>query len=305
MKIVVLGAGAIGSVFGGLLSRAGVDVILVDVWEEAVRAINNDGLHLQDKQGEVQTVRVRAATDPSEVGPVDLVLVLVKAYDTEVAVRNALPMVGADTVVLTLQNGWGSAPRIAGVVGEEKVLVGVTYNSATVLGPGRVQHTARGPTFLGELAGKLTPRLTRIVETFNAAGLETTATPRVLQEVWSKLAVNACTLPTSALVRCHAGQLVEHQGILKLMQGLLRETVAVARAERAVLDYRERWETITRAVKAAATAKASMLQDMEKHRRTEIDVVNGAIVAGAQRHNLPAPYNQAMVWLIRSIEETF
>ena len=99
--------------------------------------------------------------------------------------------------------------------------------------------------------------------------------------------MNACTLPTSALVRCHAGQLVEHQGILKLMQGLLRETVAVARAERAVLDYRERWETITRAVKASATAKASMLQDMEKHRRTEIDVVNGAIVAGAQRHTCP------------------
>ena len=128
-------------------------MILVDVWEEAVRAINNDGLHLQDKQGEVQTVRVRAATDPSEVGPVDLVLVLVKAYDTEVAVRNALPMVGADTVVLTLQNGWGSAPRIAGVVGEEKVLVGVTYNSATVLGPGRVQHTARGPPSLASSQG--------------------------------------------------------------------------------------------------------------------------------------------------------
>jgi 2-dehydropantoate 2-reductase len=302
MKIAIVGAGAMGGVFGAHLTRGGNDVTLVDVVAETVDALNRGGLRLQDKSGEVATVPVRATTDPADVGPADVVVVFVKCYHTEAAVRAAEPMLREDTVVLSLQNGWGNAPRIQAIVGEERVLAGVTYNSGTVLGPGHVHHAGRGVTFMGELNGGLTDRLARIVETFNASGLETVASPNVLKEIWSKLALNVCTLPTSAILRFYAGQLVEHEGTLELMRALLRETVAVANAQEIGLDEAERWEAITGLLSRAQGAKASMLQDVENGRRTEIDVVNGAIVDAGRRLGIPTPHNETMVWLVRSIE---
>jgi 2-dehydropantoate 2-reductase len=292
-------------VFGGMLAQGGQEVTLIDVWREAVEAINAHGLRVEDRAGEVRTARVPATTDPADVGPVDLVLVFVKCYHTEEAVRRAAPLLGPGTAVLSLQNGWGNAPRIAAVVGAERVLVGVTYHSATVLGPGRVQHAGRGMTFVGELDGSMSDRLRRLAEAFSAAGIELTTTPEVIREIWSKLALNVCTLPTSALLRFYAGQLIEHEGTLNLMRGLLREAVAVARAQEIALDEEERWTAITGLLQRASGAKASMLQDVEKGSRTEIDVVNGAIVDAGRRLGIPTPYNDAMLWLVRSLEETF
>ena len=305
MKIAILGAGAMGSVFGAHLTRGGNDVTLIDVVRETVEALNARGLRLEDKTGEATTVPVRAGADPREVGPPELVIVFVKCYHTEAAVRAAEPLLREDTVVLSLQNGWGNAPRIQAVAGAERVLAGVTYHSATVLGPGHVQHAGRGHTFIGELDGGMSERLARVAETFNAAGIETTASPTILREIWSKLALNVCTLPTSAMLRFYAGQLIEHEGTLSLMRALLRETVAVANAQDIGLDETERWEAITGLLSRAQGAKASMLQDVENGRLTEIDVVNGAIVEAGRRLGIPTPHNETMVWLVKSLEETF
>jgi 2-dehydropantoate 2-reductase len=306
MKIAVIGgAGAMGSIFGGMLAEGGVEVVLLDVSWEAVDAINTQGLQITNKAGETRTIKVRAETDPAKIGPVDLALVFVKCYHTENAVLSAAPLIGEQTIVLTLQNGWGNAPRIAGVVGQERVMAGVTYHSATVLGPGHVQHTGQGMIFIGELNGELSERLKRVADTFNAAGIETTPSDNVLLTIWSKLALNVCTLPTSALLRFYAGQLIQHEGTLDLMRALLQETVAVANAQAIALDFNERWDSIIGLLSQATGAKASMLQDVENHRRTEIDVINGAIVEAGRRLNIPTPYNQAMVWLVKSLEETF
>jgi 2-dehydropantoate 2-reductase len=305
VKIAVLGAGAMGSMFGGLLARAGEDVILVDVWQEGVEAVNRSGLKIEDKAGEVQTVPVRATTEPAAAGPVELLLVFVKCYHTETAVRGAAPMIGPDTAVLSLQNGWGNAPRIAALVGEERVLVGVTYHSATMVGPGHVHQAGVGMTFMGELDGRESQRLAGIAAVFNAAGIETTPTAAVMKEIWSKLALNVCTLPASALLRFKAHEMVEHEGTLALMRGLLNEAVAVAQAQRIPLDLEERCEAITGLLRRAVGGKSSMLQDVEKRRQTEIEVVNGAIVEAGQRLGIPTPYNETMVWMVRALEETF
>ena len=301
MKIAVIGAGAMGSVVGGLLARAGNDVTLVDVWKEAVEAINAKGLRIND-----DVVKVRATDKPADVGNVDLVLVFVKCYHTEAAVKNALPLIGPDTTVLSLQNGWGNGPRIAKIVGEEKLLIGVCYHSATVAGPGHVLHVGKGMTFIGELNGKISKRLTDVAETFKQAGMEVTATQEVLKEIWSKLALNVCTLPTSALLRFYAPQLVQHEPMLDLMKELLQEVIAVARAQKIALEFNERWGAITGLLRRCApTAKSSMFQDVEKSRRTEIDVINGAIVEAGERLNIPVPYNRAMVYMVKSLEGTF
>jgi len=301
MKIAIIGAGAMGSVIGGLLAKAGNEVTLVDVWREAVEAINTKGLRIND-----DVVKVRATDKPADIGVVELVLVFVKCYHTDAAVRNALSLIGPDTVVLSLQNGWGNGPRIAKIVGEEKLLIGVCYHSATVAGPGHVLHVGKGMTFMGELNGKLSQRLTQIAETFQQAGIEVTPTSEVLKEIWSKLALNVCTLPTSALLRFYAPQLVQHEPMLELMKDLLQEVIAVARAQKIPLDFNERWGAITGLLRRCApTAKSSMFQDVEKSRQTEIDVINGAIVEGGERLNIPVPYNRAMVSMIKSLEGTF
>jgi len=306
MKVAVLGGGgAMGGLFGGWLADAGHEVSLIDVSAAAVEAVNANGLTIEERDGSRRHVRVRASGDPAAVGPVDLIVNFVKCYHTEAAVRSAVPMVGPETAILSLQNGWGNAPRIASVVGEERVLLGLTYHSATLVAPGHVKHPALGMTFMGDLDGQVTPRLQRTVEAFRGAGFETTLSTSILNEIWKKLALNVCTLPTAALMRFQAHELMEHEGMVETMRALLREVVAVATAQGIDLDFQERWEAISGLLRRAVGARASMLQDVEARRRTEIDVINGAIVEAGRRHGIPTPHNDTMVWLVRSLEETF
>ncbi|TPI40084.1 2-dehydropantoate 2-reductase [Mesorhizobium sp. B3-1-6] len=301
MRIAILGGGgAMGGIFGGYLARAGNDVTLIDVSKPAVAAINDNGLTIEEKDGTQPIIRVPASTEPSKVGPVDLIINFVKCYHTDAAVRAAAPMISGDTAVLSLQNGWGNAPRIAGIVGEDKVLVGLTYHGGTLLGPGRVKHPGVGMTYIGELSGKTTPRLDKVIETFRAAQIETTKSERILDEVWKKLALNACTLPVAGLLHFMSHELVAFDGTKSLMAAILKEVVAVANAQGISLDYDERWAAITGLLEKAVGGKASMLQDVEARRQTEIEVINGAIVDAGKRIGVATPVNDTMVWMIQA-----
>ena len=306
MRIAVLGGGgAMGGIFGGALSEAGEEVVLIDVAEAAVDAINQHGLQIDRKDGSSVNVRLRASSKPDSVGPVDLIINFVKCYHTEAAIRAAAPLLGPDTAILTLQNGWGNADRIAALVGRERVLVGLTYNSGTLLAPGRVRHSGIGATYVGELDGRSTPRLEAAVAALRKAGIDTTLSARIVEEIWNKLALNVCTLPTAALLRFPAHQLIQHDGTNALMRALLAEVVAVAAAQNIALDAGERWQAIVKLLEQAIGARASMLQDVEACRQTEIDVVNGAIVDAGRRYAIATPYNEAMVWMVKSLQETF
>lgn len=306
MKIAVLGGGgAMGGMFGGYLARAGEDVALIDVSVEAIDAINAHGLVVEAKDGSVATIPVRASSNPGEIGPVDLIVNFVKCYSTEAAIRAAAPLIGDSTAILTLQNGWGNADRIAAVVGKSRVMVGLTYNSGTLLAPGRIKHSGIGLTVVGELDGTASPRLEAAVAAFARAGIETTASPRIVDEIWKKLALNVCTLPTAALLRFPAHELIQHREMLDLMRGLLAEVAAVARPQGINLDEAERWAAIAALLEKAVGARASMLQDVEAGRRTEIDVVNGAIVEAGRRHSVATPLNDAMVWMVKSLQAKY
>src|SRR6478672_2875561 len=180
MKTVILGAGAMGSVIGGTLARAGNDVVLVDVAKEIVDAIEKSGLMIEDKAGQKATVKIKATSDPSQVGVADLVIVFVKCYQTETAVRQAAPMLGPSTIVLSLQNGWGNAALIGKLTGPERLLVGVSYHSAGLLAPGHVLHAGQGPTYLGELDSPLSQRVTAVTDLFGSAGIGVTPSGNVL-----------------------------------------------------------------------------------------------------------------------------
>jgi 2-dehydropantoate 2-reductase len=306
MKTVILGAGAMGSALGGALAKAGNEVVLVDVAKETIDAVNSRGLIVQDKTGHQETVKIPATDQPASVGSADLVVVFVKCYHTEGAVRSVTPIIGPTTTILSLQNGWGNGPTIGKVVGLEKVLLGVSYHSATLLGPGHVLHAGQGNTFIGELDGTFSERLTAVAKVFNAAGINVTPTDSVLKEIWSKLALNAVTLPTSAAIQLTAERLLDAEEMQQLMKGILKEVVAVAQAQKIALEFDERWQAISGLLgKLAANTKGSMLQDVERKRRTEIDVINGAVVEAGKRLGIPTPYNTAMFWLIKALERSF
>ena len=168
-----------------------------------------------------------------------------------------------------------------------------------------MKHPGVGATYVGELTNTVTPRVTRIAECFRKAGFETHVSERILDEVWKKLALNCCTLPTSGLLRFLSPELVAYKGAETVMAGIPREVVEVAKAKGIALDYDERWAAITGLLEKAVGGKASMLQDVEAGRRTEIEVINGAVVEAGVRHGVPTPVNQTTTTLISALQAKY
>jgi 2-dehydropantoate 2-reductase len=301
MRAAVVGAGAMGSIFGARLAEAGVETILVDVAKPLVEKIDADGVTVVRGEEET-TTRVPATSDPASAGVADLVVFFVKCYHTASAVEAARPLVGADTVVASLQNGWGNGDVLASVFDPRQVVVGVTYNSGTVLGLGRVAHPGVGPTYAGPFDGGSTAGAERLAEALTRGGLEAHVTAEIRPEIWKKLILNAATLPTAALTGMNAGALTAHEAMHELVSDTAREATAVARALGYEIDAGERVDYIHTLLDRAGPTKASMLQDFEVGRRTEIDVINGAVVRAADETETPAPLNRTFVALVKGWE---
>ena len=300
MKIAVVGAGAMGSIFGARFHQAGHDTVLVDVVQPLVDTINADGLIVV--QGDDETVtHVPATTDPAAVGPVDIVVFFTKCYHTSAAAEGARPLVGPDTVVASLQNGWGNGDVLAAAYPPGQVVLGVTYNSGLVQGPGRVLHPAEQPTIVGSFSDD-GDGAARLAEAIESAGLAATVASPVRPEIWKKLILNAASLPASALTGMTAGALGTCDDMLDLVTETTREAVAVAQALGYDIDFDERIGTIMGLVEKAGPTKASMLQDVEAGRRTEIDVINGAVVRAADEVGVAVPINRALMQLIKGWE---
>src|SRR4030043_1706052 len=189
MRTVIVGAGAMGSLFGGVLSLSGEEVWLVDIWKENVDAIRSKGLVIEEK-GKTQTISVNATPDIASIGKADLILYFVKTYHTEKAVSDSLVLEKEDTVFLTLQNGLGNEETICKQVDRKKVMLGVTGHGATLLKPGHIRHAGWGKTFIGELDHQMSDRAIRIAQMFCRAGIETEVSSNIHDNVWGKLLVN-------------------------------------------------------------------------------------------------------------------
>ncbi|HET9243482.1 MAG TPA: 2-dehydropantoate 2-reductase [Gaiella sp.] len=301
MKIAVVGAGAMGSIFGARFAQAGHETVLVDVAEPLVEAINAGGITIVRGEEET-TTHVPATTDPDSVGPVDVVVFFVKCYHTQSAAELARPLVGADTVVASLQNGWGNGDVLAGVYPAEQITVGVTYNSGLLQAPARVVHPAEQPTLVGSFTNGAGDGAARLAQALNDAGLQASVAAPVQPEIWKKLILNAATLPTAALTGMHAGALTAVDEAHALVTDTAREAVGVARALGYEIDADERVEAIHSLLAKAGPSKASMLQDFEAGRRTEIDVINGAVVKAADEQGVAVPINRALLRLVKAWE---
>lgn len=303
MKIAVLGAGSLGCVLGGLLTEAGHEVWLINRDAERVQHLRRQGLVMR-VEGVDRTVAVRAVTQACEVGPTDLVLVLVKSFDTEAAIASAQPLIGPRTDVLSLQNGLGHEDILARHVGRERVLVGRTYVGGSPLGLGHVIAGYHGKdTHMGELDGRLSQRLQRICDVFNAAGLRTVASQNILGTVWDKLLINVATGAITAITGLTYGQLYGQSQLQALGVSAVEEAMAVAKAQGIALSITDPLSAWTKAGAGLGyDFKTSMLQSLEKGSVTEVDYVNGAVVAWGERVGLATPVNRSLLALVKGLE---
>lgn len=288
-----------GSVFAARLLRAGADVTLLDVDEELVALIGDRGLSLDGPEGE-EEAQPRAVTAPD--GPADLVLFFVKCHATRPAALGVRDAVGPDTTVVSLQNGWGNGDVLAEVFDPDRLVVGVTYVSATVRDRGRVSYRGTGPTHVGAWTPAGAERARAFAALLAEGGLEADPSEDVRTEIWRKLVLNAATLPTAALTGLTAGALGEHPEMSQLVGVAAGEAVAAARALGLDVDERERRESIAAVLARAGSGKGSMLQDVEAGRRTEIDVISGAVLRVADEHGLDVPVTRALHALVRGLE---
>jgi 2-dehydropantoate 2-reductase len=300
MNVAVLGAGAMGSLFGGLLAEAGTPVTLVGRSGEHVSAVAERGLRIEATDGEVRTVEVDATTDPAAVADADLVVVFVKSYDTESAMAGVADHLG-DADVLTLQNGLGNAETVAEYVPRERVLAGTTTHGAVREEPGVVRHAGVGDTRLGRYFEPTDDRAREVADLLSAAGVETEVVEHVRDVVWEKVLVNVGVNAATALAGVQNGVIAEARPGHRLVERAVGEAVRVAAAEGRTVpeDVVERVLAVAR---DTADNESSMRQDVEAGRRTEIDALNGAVVARAERHDLPAPVNRTLADLVRLAE---
>ncbi|MFM0049036.1 ketopantoate reductase family protein [Caballeronia grimmiae] len=303
MKIAFLGAGALGCAIGAALTEGGHETWLVDRFAAHVETMSRDGLQVDDERG-TRRVRVRATMNPAEVGPVDLVIVLVKSFHTDQAMRGALDLLGPETVVLSLQNGLGHEDVLSGIVGRERVLAGKTYVGGVLRAPGHIQSGVTGKlTIIGELDGRITNRARAIADAFNSAGLTTSVSDNIMGTMWDKLLINVATGAITAITRLTYGQLYDEPVLKVTSLAAIEEAMAAAKAAGVTLSITHAEDAWNMAAEGLSPAfKTSMLQSIEKSSITEIDFINGAVVRWGERLGVPTPVNSTLVACIKGIE---
>ena len=304
MRIVVIGAGALGGLVGAHMSEAGEELTLVEINASRARLLGETGLFISEGNAGERCVPMRVVTSVAGLPTADLVFVAVKSYQTEAAVRGALPVIGPDTYVLSMQNGIGNTETMAGIISPERVLCGITYHSIQHVGPNRLRYRAGiKPIQIAPHSGAVTPAIEAIGEVFRKAGLDTNVVEKVDDVIWQKLLHNAVVNPVSALTGLTCRELLDDEDAQGFMRALCMEIIAVMRARGVpIVDEEDPYRPVIGSQKALGKNRPSMWQDLARSSCTEVDAINGAIVAEAERLGLEAPLNFGLVRFIHSRE---
>ncbi len=305
MKIVIIGPGAMGCLFAGYFAKKKQnDILILGNSPRRAKRLNENGIKIETEKGSF-SVKINATARASDINSPDLIIICVKSYDTEKVLKTIEPILTKDSRVLTLQNGLGNLEMMSEIVGTERVLGGITAQAATFLGEGYIRHAGIGETVIGNISGKLTVSMRPIRELFNLSGFPTRLTKDVNSIIWSKLIINVGINAISALTRLQNGALIESQGTREVVSLAVTEAVRLCKKKRIKLSYDDPIAKVESVCRATASNLSSMLQDVLKKRKTEIDYINGAIVRQAKSLNVPAPTNLILTDLIKSIESSF
>ena len=304
--VVMVGAGAMGGLFGGLLKEGGLEVTLLDIKQDHVDAINRDGLKIVGHGGD-RHIPIRAITDPADAGVADVVIVLTKGMETVAAVTQARSVFGENTVAISFQNGLGNEEAIAGVIGAERVLGGVSAQGATVVEPGVVRNFSDLPSYIGEMPGGLSDRAGRIARAFSGAGLDTSASTDIRRDIWKKLLANVSLSPVSGSTNLNTREILAIPELAAVSLAALEEGAQVARAAGIDLSDQEKGAVLEKIAGKGGTAeaKSSLCTDLLNKRPTEVDFINGSIVRLGREHGVPTPVNDTLVAVVKGIQSHY
>jgi 2-dehydropantoate 2-reductase len=293
MKIAVMGAGAVGCYYGGMLARAGHPVVLIGR-EAHVAAVRRDGLFIATQLFQ-EFVPMQASTEPDCVKGAQIVLCCVKATDTERAAADMAPYLGPDALVLSLQNGVDNAERLQALLKRE-VVPAVVYVATEMAGPGHVKHHGRGELVIGPSANS-----DALVKTFSDAGVPVQISDNVLGALWDKLILNCAYNALSAITQVPYGHLVLGQGVTDVMHDVVAECLAVAKGE-GVNVSADIWEAVQRIAQTMPTQLSSTAQDLMRHKRSEIDHLNGYVLGKGKALGIATPANRVLHTLVKLLE---
>lgn len=305
MKICSLGAGAMGGMFGAYLSRHH-EVHMLDTYQELVDKINQEGLVIQ-KNGVDEVFHPQAHTTADEIGVCDLVIVFIKTYLTEQVLRMHPALFGEHTMVLSLQNGLNNEENFLKVLPAKNIIMGTTQMTANILGLAHVRNNGGLTTHIGPLDEANMGRAEEIAAALNEAGFVTEACgPREVQQmIWNKLLINSSGNPLNALFNANNTIFFECESAHNVLECLVNESCGIARAAGFEADPKVFLGKVEALLKNSPNHKSSMMQDREFKRKTEIDQINGQIVATAKKLGMPAPYNETIVNFVHVMEATY
>jgi 2-dehydropantoate 2-reductase len=300
MNIVIVGAGAIGSLFGALLAKNN-SVVLVGRAPH-ITAIQHNGLNINGKTHlHVKLSAVESVKD-IPISP-NLILLSVKSYDTETAIKHTVPLIQDETVVVSLQNGLNNIEKIKHIVDKDCIVGGVTTHGAIFSNPGVIKHTGKGKTILGELDGIRSKRLENIVRIFNEAGIETQVSNDIVKEIWGKVIINSSINPLTAFFNCKNGYLLENPLLKKIVETISEESTNIAQAEGIKLTTPDMIQRTKEVIRDTASNYSSMLQSVQQRKKTEIDSMNGKLVTIGKQHRIDASLNKILVELVTSLTD--
>ncbi len=306
MTIVIIGAGAIGRLFGFYLSRGGHEVLLVEKRPEVVAAVNDRGLGLVPAQADtpdnVSYTAAVAYPGADRISRCDLVILAVKSFDTLAAVQAAAHLVARDSPVITLQTGLGNIEVLERVVDRRHIIGGFTFMAGTALGPGIVRHGGMGKTYLGELDGAISERLRKVTDLFSDCGLPCSPVHRIMGRLWCKVIVYAAINGLTSILQVKNGRLLDAVESITLLKRLIDEGRRVAEARAVDLVFHDLYRLLFDACRRTEGNLSSMLQDILNGRRTEIDAQCGALVRFAEEAGVAAPTQQTVVELVKLME---
>ncbi|MFQ5819663.1 MAG: 2-dehydropantoate 2-reductase [Candidatus Heimdallarchaeota archaeon] len=302
MRIAIMGAGGVGGYFGALLAKAGEDVTFIARGEH-LKTMKQNGLQIRSPEGDFK-IEVKATNDPSDVGPMDLVLFCVKAYDTEEAALQAKPMIADDTTVISLQNGVEKEEILGRILGTEHIMGGLCMVSAFIEAPGVITHHARKMLTFGEMDGRQSTRGKRILEVFKIAGINAIISPAIIKAEWEKFTFICAVSGLCCLTRLPIVTVLQFKEIKQLYIDSMKEVIQVARNRGVDLDQDELIERFLNIPKGASPdIKPSMLRDLENGKQIEVEPLHGAVVRFGRALEVPTPINEVIYACLKVVNE--
>ena len=306
MKIAIVGTGAMGSVYASLLGKAGHEVWAIDTWQEHIDAIVGSGLSVSGASGSFVVDNLHVGRTPGDAGSCDVWVIATKAADVDVAAAAIAPLLESDSVVMAFQNGLGAGERVARRIPDDHIVIGIAEGfGSSIPEPGHVHHEGMRLIRIGEMSGGLTDRVQRIELAWREAGFNVKAFADVHLMIWEKFLCNVTLSAPCAVFDVTVGDLMANPETWKVALGCAGEAYRLGLAKGIAFPFEDPLRYVTDFAATIPNASPSMRLDHLARRRSEVDVINGQVVALSREIGLEAPYNEALCAVLRRRESTF